>query len=1268
MCCKATDIDEPHSQNSNVTYNIRHVSGGLFANFSIHKSVGMITLNGALDYEELIKTVNVPIILTVTAEDHGIPPNTATTSVTIHVQDINDETPRFDQDIYKGSILENANEGTYVKRINAADQDGSAPNNVVFYLIDSGGSDKFRVESKTGNITVQRGAKLDREIEASYNLTVIAMDRGSPPRSTTATVSVTINDVNDEAPRFNSNQMSKSILENSTHDTRVIKFTASDKDLDSNLHYKLLWNISTALNDKDQKITINKVKSWFSINVSTGDIRVDSTLDRETAETVTLRIFVEDKNATENKNTQTATGTLTVTILDVNDNSPEFTQGRVIPLSVSESTPVGTDLMTITAIDIDKDNVVSFHLLNTDVFNITKDGQLLLANTTDRETKDSYEITVVATDNGLPPLKSNATINITVLDSNDNDPQFNMAQTTFHIPENETNGTLVATLNASDADIGPNARITFINNDGWKKTFRMNQTTGNIYLNGNLDREAIPSYRFEISARDNPSSGDSRKSKITITFVVTDVNDNPPHFSSQNYTGVIAENAKISAVIKTQPTILATDKDNGTNAAIKYSFKHSNISHLFHIDENSGEVSVRDSLLGKADNYTLTVIATDQGEGHLNDNTTLIIKVLDKNLNHPVFVTPFNLKAMPECARIGATVYQFTATDADKDKIHNGKVEYRFDNSSSTDYHYLNIDRNSGELTINKHLDRENKSVLLIRVVAYDLGIPSLTALTRELTIKISDVNDHPPTFSNVPSKRVKWNVTENRNNVKIGTVKANDPDSEACASYHISDSTIAKKHLIIKQLDNVTAEIYVNDSFDREVTADFTFSITVEDCSTVNKYNVCTDNSFEHFDSDKLEVNIVVEDQNDNPPKFTKPKISAGLRQKVEVGKLVFKLEKYVTDRDVGINKVHKYSMPLPMVPDQQLVKTFDVNKYKEPFLLNENGTLKTNMKFGQDMVGFLNSTVYVNDSAGADKTQVKIYIVADYQVLKLTFNQAPDDLYNMKHNIIKQLDTEMGLEFVINDEIASSKDKDGNVKKYQSNLFVHAVDPKTEHIFDASDVRERIDFHPTLTGDLIRMFNLYQVKEDVEDKPAMNIMERLQYILGGIIGFLALVVLIVAFFFFNSISKYKRKLKAATTEAYAMDPKKPLGNGMFNETGFSENPIFNKDLGGKDFEDSGSISSQNSLDVNQVASSDGSANAIDEQEMTMDLNNDDNPRDMNFSAESFLNQALRHHDMMQTTEGQDSLGADGNTPRPAMNLKRSDSVMHETLESSEI
>jgi hypothetical protein len=70
-------------------------------------------------------------------------------------------------------------------------------------------------------------------------------------------------------------------------------------------------------------------------------------------------------------------------------------------------------------------------------------------------------VTVIATDSGSPPLSSNTTLNVTVLDANDNDPEFVNTSYTFHVAENASVGTVVAVVQATDHDKGPNANVSF---------------------------------------------------------------------------------------------------------------------------------------------------------------------------------------------------------------------------------------------------------------------------------------------------------------------------------------------------------------------------------------------------------------------------------------------------------------------------------------------------------------------------------------------------------------------------------------------------------------------------------------------------------------------------------------------------------------------------------------------------------------------------------------------------------------------------------------
>ena len=139
---------------------------------------------------------------------------------------------------------------TYIVAVNAADGDGSAPNNDVFYLIASGGNDKFKIDSQTGNLTTI--GDIDREARASYSLVVEAVDKGSPAKSATATVNIVVDNVNDDIPKFKPREVSVTAVEERPAGSIIYNFIAVDNDEDAALSYRVLWAESTG-QDKDLK-------------------------------------------------------------------------------------------------------------------------------------------------------------------------------------------------------------------------------------------------------------------------------------------------------------------------------------------------------------------------------------------------------------------------------------------------------------------------------------------------------------------------------------------------------------------------------------------------------------------------------------------------------------------------------------------------------------------------------------------------------------------------------------------------------------------------------------------------------------------------------------------------------------------------------------------------------------------------------------------------------------------------------------------------------
>lgn len=160
--------------------------------------------------------------LTVTATDHGRPPKTDTTDIEIVVQDVNDNAPKFTKESYKTRVDEDISIGTSVLSVSAIDADFGV-NGRVRYTFDlggeeaagvgGGGEEDFIVDPTLGIIRTAK--ELDRERRAEYVLRLFAVDRGSPELSTEVKVVITVGDVNDNAPQWETMNIAMHINENS---------------------------------------------------------------------------------------------------------------------------------------------------------------------------------------------------------------------------------------------------------------------------------------------------------------------------------------------------------------------------------------------------------------------------------------------------------------------------------------------------------------------------------------------------------------------------------------------------------------------------------------------------------------------------------------------------------------------------------------------------------------------------------------------------------------------------------------------------------------------------------------------------------------------------------------------------------------------------------------------------------------------------------------------------------------------------------------------
>ncbi|KAJ6659490.1 hypothetical protein lerEdw1_018724 [Lerista edwardsae] len=327
------------------------------------------------------------------ATDHGTPRRTALATLTITVSDTNDHDPVFEQQEYKESMRENLEVGYEVLTVRATDGDASLNANILYRILNGNGVNRiFEIDPKSG--VIRTNGLVDREVVESYQLMVEANDQGKDPgpRSTTATIHITVEDDNDNSPQFSEKRYVVQVPENVASNTHILRVNATDRDKGSNalVHYSIMSG---------------NTRGQFYIDAQTGNIDVVSQLDYEMNKEYTLRIRAQDGGRPPLSN---ISGLVTIQVLDVNDNAPIFVS-TPFQSTVLENVPVGYSVIHIQAIDADSgENArLEYALVDTSSdfpFTINNNtGWIVVASELDRETVDFYNFGVEARDHGSPP-------------------------------------------------------------------------------------------------------------------------------------------------------------------------------------------------------------------------------------------------------------------------------------------------------------------------------------------------------------------------------------------------------------------------------------------------------------------------------------------------------------------------------------------------------------------------------------------------------------------------------------------------------------------------------------------------------------------------------------------------------------------------------------------------------------------------------------------------------------------------------------------------
>ncbi|XP_036431595.1 protocadherin gamma-A2-like [Colossoma macropomum] len=440
---------------------------------------------------------------------------------------------------------------------------------------------------------------------------------------------------------------------------------------------------------------------------------------------------------------------IAVEITDVNDNPPLFKKTEM-KFEISEFTQTGAKFTLERAIDHDVgvNGLHSYSLKPSDHFILNPQSQsagnnkveMVLQKPLDREQEKHLTLLLTAVDGGIPQMSGTMQIEITVLDANDNAPVCSQSAFKTSVAENSPKGTVVATVTATDADEGPNGKLTYaITNSVEEDLFEINGEDGVLTLIGDIDYEITRSHEIDVQVTDQGGHSDSCK----VIVDVLDTNDNKPAINLMSKSKAVSESSLPGTVIA---MINAADPDSGENGKVQCSiddyipFTLKSRSASFFSLVTDGDLDRE-----RESGYNISVICADEGSPSLSSSVTLSLQISDVNDNAPVFERSSYEASIPENNTPGLSIFTVRARDADWNQ--NARVSYILEDSSVNGVpvsSYVSVSADSGVIHAVRSFDYEQIKDFQFRVIAQDGGSPPLSSNV-SVKIIIQDQNDNTP-------------------------------------------------------------------------------------------------------------------------------------------------------------------------------------------------------------------------------------------------------------------------------------------------------------------------------------------------------------------------------------------------------------------------------------------------------------------------------------------------------------------------------------------
>ncbi|XP_062835561.1 protocadherin gamma-B5 isoform X33 [Anolis carolinensis] len=602
-----------------ITSNNLHIlSLGEKQYFIISAENGNLYVNDRIDREEICgESISCTISFEVMAENRM-----NIFHIIVEVQDVNDNAPYFLHGDIKLEISELTLPGATFPLEQAEDpdigmntiQEYSLNTNQYFVL------DMTERESGKAYVKLVLKKQLDHESESSFHLILMALDGGKPPKTGTAKIWITVIDINDNSPVFSQGMYMVNLKENTPRGSLVVQVKATDKDAGS--YGQITYNFRNIPERVNQK---------FSLDSKNGKIMIKEALDFEESEKYLVAVEARDGGGVASHSK------VEIKVLDENDNAPEV-------ILVSLSSPIPEDSATGTLVALinikDRDSgdngeitcylkdILPFKVVSTpnNLYKLLTDGLL------DRESTPEYNVTIIATDKGTPPLSTEKIISLKISDINDNSPAFEKSSYTAYVAENNPSGSSIFQVRASDPDLERNAQITYsllrrnVQELPLSSYLSINSESGIIYAQRSFDYEQCQEFQVEVRAQDGGSPPLS--STATVKIFILDQNDKSPQilYPSQGVEGsalfeMVPRSAEEGYLVT---KVVAVDADSGHNAWLSYHLVQATEPGLFTIGAHNGEIRTSRTFLERdAVKQRLVILVKDNGQPPLSSTVTL---------------------------------------------------------------------------------------------------------------------------------------------------------------------------------------------------------------------------------------------------------------------------------------------------------------------------------------------------------------------------------------------------------------------------------------------------------------------------------------------------------------------------------------------------------------------------------------------------------------------------------------------------------------------